>query len=180
MRLGLAMAWIIFLPACGSSPSLSNLSFPSHETVMFPTMPDASLTPGNVCRTPDEHRYHEGISYCVRNVSLETKNAIIRMYDERLGYAIESMNRQDFKIDHFISLCMGGSNDVTNLWPQHRSVFELTDRLEGYLCDLMAKDDISQVEAINAVQYAKRHLAEAPRIEAQLAGRLGLPAGAQQ
>ena len=82
------------------------------------------------------------------------------------------MDRQEFKIDHFIPLCMGGGNDVANLWPQHRTVYEVTDPLEDQLCQLMSLGDMDQAKAIETIRYAKHHLDEAKGIEDQMQQRL--------
>jgi hypothetical protein len=99
----------------------------------FPISPDRKLTPGSFCEDHKVRRYPEGIAYCNRSVSGATKKDVIHDYDAILGYEIAKMNRQAFKIDHYIPLCMGGSNDSSNLWPQHESVFKMTDPLEGPL-----------------------------------------------
>ena len=89
---------------------------------------------------------------------MKEKQEIIKMYDAKLGYSIGRMNRQDFKIDHYIPLCMGGSNDISNLWPQHKTVYQITDELEGLLCVKMANDRLTQSKAIQLIQDAKNNL----------------------
>ena len=92
------------------------------------------------------------------------KVQIIKNYDEQLGYTIERMDRQAFKIDHLIPLCVGGANDVANLWPQHMTVYVITDPLEAELCKKMSAGRLKQVEAVKLVLTAKRHLEQAPSI----------------
>ena len=74
------------------------------------------------------------------------------------------MPRGKFKIDHYIPLCMGGSNERINLWPQHESVYKITDALEQKLCEKMAQGKMLQSEAIDLIREAKNHLDEAPDI----------------
>ena len=93
----------------------------------YPTGPEVSITPGKLCDKPESYRYPEQIPYCVRDVSRETKEINIAEYDQKFNYHIANLPRGDFKIDHFIPLCVGGSNDIVNLWPQHKSVYEITD-----------------------------------------------------
>lgn len=128
----------------------------------FPTHPDPIMTPGSVCNDADENRYPEGIAYCERDVETRTKREIIRRYDAKLGFHIQSMNRNHFKIDHLIPLCAGGSNEVSNLWPQHRSIYELTDPLEPLLCEKMARGRIRQKDAITFIIQAKMRPEKAP------------------
>ncbi len=132
--------------------------------LQFPTGPIPSVTPGQVCNKPSSYRYPEKIPYCERNVDPEAKRAIIKLYDERFGYEIENMNRQDFKIDHYIPLCMGGSNDSENLWPQHKSVYAITDPLEPALCGKMAEGRLKQADAIKLVKEAKADLDKVDQI----------------
>jgi hypothetical protein len=84
-----------------------------------------------------------------------------------MGYRTRQMDRQDFKIDHYIPLCMGGSNDIKNLWPQHKSVYAITDPLEPVLCDKMAQGRLLQKKAVEIIMYAKAHLDEVPEIIAK-------------
>lgn len=124
----------------------------------YPIGPDPVMTPGAVCTKPTSRRYAENIAYCERDVSSSTKNAIIGRYDKELGFSIRRMNRGDFKIDHFIPLSIGGSNDTTNLWPQHKSVYAHTDPIESHLSNLMVAGKIKQKEAIEIVKDCKLNL----------------------
>lgn len=123
----------------------------------FPKAPDATITPGALCTHPDERRYPEKIAYCERDVDPRTKTEIFLAYDQ-LGYRTRTMKRQDFKIDHYLPLCMGGSNAKTNLWPQHKSVYEITDALEQKVCEKMAEGILLQKDAINIIKDAKANL----------------------
>lgn len=124
----------------------------------FPMRPDPSLTPGRLCEHADEYRYPEKIKYCERAVTTYTKVRIIQTYDARFGYGISHQNRQDFKIDHYIPLCMGGANEVQNLWPQHKSIYKHTDPLEQLLCEKMKNGRLKQSVAIELIQRAKNDL----------------------
>lgn len=124
----------------------------------FPLGPNPVLTPGKLCDRPDKFRYPENIAYCTRDVSYESKEILIKKYDEQLGFHIQSMDRGEFKIDHFIPLCAGGSNDAQNLWPQHRSIYQVTDPVEPLLCEKMAQGKLEQAEAVRLIALAKRDL----------------------
>lgn len=131
---------------------------------MFPLGPDPHLTPGDLCQRADERRYPERISYCRRDVATRLKRAIVEMYDRELGFHVAEMNRGDFKIDHFIPLCAGGSNAAENLWPQHKSVYEITDPLEPLVCEKMAQGRLSQSDAIELIRTGKHDLSRVPEI----------------
>ena len=134
----------------------------------FPQSPDPELTPGSLCQRHSELRYPERIPYCNRSVGKGLKQDIIETYDDRLGYEVGEMNRGEFKIDHYIPLCMGGSNVSDNLWPQHRTVYTLTDPLEQIACDKMAQGRLRQAEAVELIKRAKANPPEAPEITKQV------------
>ena len=138
----------------------------------FPLTPEHELTPGSLCQRPDEYRYPEGIKYCERRVSTNDKRQVIESYDEALGYNIRSMNRSFFKVDHFIPLCLGGSNNPDNLWPQHESVYTLTDPVEFKLCVLIQKGAVSQEDAVDTVRYSKVNLDQVEDISDDLDNRI--------
>jgi len=125
------------------------------------------MTPGKLCDRPDAHRYPEQIAYCNRNVDSSLKRELFVKYDQ-LGYRTRELNRMDFKIDHYIPLCMGGSNDAENLWPQHKSIYNITDPLEPVLCDKMKEGRLLQGKAVEFIVRAKNHLEEVPKILAEV------------
>lgn len=161
-------AFALCLQACGGPNSESDLQTFSHYVQNFPQFPHPELTPGSTCKNPDEYRYPERIQYCRRSVSTSKKYHVIENYDKILNYSIQSMARRDFKVDHYIPLCLGGGNQQENLWPQHESVYRLTDPIEQKLCILLQKGRLSQKEAIQTVVHAKNNLNQANKISAQL------------
>ncbi len=145
-------------------------SFAGGRDARYPVGPNESMTPGSVCKNPTRYRYPEKVAYCERDVQSMLKRSVIEDYDRKLGYRIESMDRQAFKIDHYIPLCMGGSNERDNLWPQHKSVYEQTDLLEQVLCEKMAQGVLRQVQAIDLIKDAKNHLEKSEEILAYAQG----------
>ena len=132
--------------------------------VQYPVGPDSQLTPGLLCEHSDTHRYPEGIAYCERDVNTGLKEKIIRAYDNDLGFAIEATGRPHFKIDHYIPLCVGGSNDEKNLWPQHESSYALTDPLEPLACEKMAEGLLLQAKAVELIFKAKNDFSKIPEV----------------
>jgi hypothetical protein len=132
---------------------VSSLSL-AGPTAKFPSSPDRSLTPGALCEG-NHTRYPERVPVCGRSVSNHQKQAVFTQYDTQLGYQVRSMPRGSFKIDHYIPLCMGGSNRNENLWPQHESIYKFTDPLEPLLCQKMAAGRVLQTKAIEMIQRAK-------------------------
>ncbi len=71
-----------------------------------------------------------GYSSGVRNVPQSEKNQV---YAE---YGIASHLPGQYEVDHSISLELGGSNDISNLWPEVASPapgFHEKDKVENYL-----------------------------------------------
>lgn len=132
-------------------------------TANYPSGPDPRLTPGAICTLTEKYRYPERIAYCERDVSVELKSSIFQSYRKILGYTLSGA-RNTYKIDHFIPLCAGGSNERENLWPQHVSVYSITDPLEELACKRLAKGLITQQEVINLIVTAKRDLRRAGEV----------------
>ncbi len=131
----------------------------------YPTGPDTQITPGSLCAKPVERRYHEQIYYCGRKVGSSLKQEVIKTYVDNFGYNITKENRSAFKIDHFIPLCVGGSNEADNLWPQHKDVYTITDKIENIACIKMMSGYLKQAKAVELIRRAKLNLAEAPMIQ---------------
>jgi len=114
----------------------------------LPQVPNPALTPGVVdpAKTLDVicvpgYTSQPG----VRNVTQATKNAVFKEYN------VDSKADQ-FEIDHLISLELGGSNDIHNLWPEAYNTKPLNahvkDVLENKLHALVCshKADLAAVQ----------------------------------
>jgi len=144
--------------------ALNLVGFQSSFASGYPQGPAQELTPGQLCSNPNSRRYQEKIAYCDRDVNTTMKRQIIADYDRTYHFNIDAMPRQDFKIDHFIPLCMGGSNDISNLWPQHKSIFKLTDPLEEAICKKMGEGKLLQKEGVRLIITAKKNLKQVPNV----------------
>ena len=147
-------------------PLLALVTAPAFAQDSFPLGPDAQLTPGSLCNQGYQYRYSEHIRYCPRSVTGSTKKRVIDDYDRTLGYQVGSQPRREFKIDHYFPLCMGGSNEPDNLWPQHESVYVHTDPIEGMACDKMNAGRLKQSDAIELIKRAKSSVENAIEVEA--------------
>jgi hypothetical protein len=123
----------------------------------YPLGPDITLTPGSLCDQPDSYRYPERIAYCNRVVDYVLKEDVFREYRHN-GYRLEIADRGDYKIDHLIPLCAGGSNRETNLWPQHVTIFKITDPMESLGCEKLKLAKIKQLQLVKLIIAAKRDL----------------------
>ena len=75
-------------------------------------MPDPSLTPGAILPVATGDICVSGYTKKVRNVPADLKRQV---YAE---YGIASHQPGEYEVDHLISLELGGSNSIKNLWPQ--------------------------------------------------------------
>src|ERR1700730_15090688 len=81
-----------------------------------PIVPDPKLTPGDTFDVTAQDVCTPGYARKVRNVPVEMKRQVYR------EYGITSQGPGDYEIDHLISLELGGSNSIKNLWPEsHRT-----------------------------------------------------------
>ena len=126
----------------------------------LPQRPDAALTPGVV----DPAKTKEIICVPgftsqpgVRNVTQATKNAVFAEYKV-------DPKADQFEIDHLISLELGGSNDIHNLWPQAYNTkpfnAHVKDVLENKLHALVCngKADLATVQHDIASDWVKAYV----------------------
>ena len=114
-------------------------------------LPDPVKTPGKADPTLTKERLcAKGFSTkTVRHVTPQTRVAAFG------GYGIVCKNRnptcaKEFELDHLISLEIGGSNDVHNLWPQAYAGdwgAKIKDKLENKLHVLMCAGTINLEDA---------------------------------
>jgi len=74
---------------------------------------DKACTPGDIMNPPvtSDQVCTPGYSSSVRSVSTSEKDQV---YAE---YGIASHVTGEYEVDHLVSLELGGSNDISNLWP---------------------------------------------------------------
>ena len=96
-------------------------------------LPDADCTPGAIfADATTDQICQSGYASSVRNVPTSEKD---QAYAE---YGITSHTTGQYEVDHLVSLELGGSNDIANLWPELASPtpgFHQKDQVENYLHD---------------------------------------------
>jgi hypothetical protein len=108
-------------------------------------LPDSACTPGAIF--PDatvSQICTPGYASSVRNVPTSVKN---KVYAE---YGIASHYPGQYEVDHLVSLELGGSNDISNLWPEAASPtpgFHQKDQVENYLHDQVCSGKIPLKQA---------------------------------
>ncbi len=130
IALGFAI-WQYFHPTITSTSSGTN----SSQALNAPGKPNSQLTPGDVLTTDANVVCVSGYTQTVRNVPESLKEQVFSEYGV--------VNRQpgDYEVDHLISLELGGSNSLQNLWAESYVSQPLNahvkDRLENVLHDLV-------------------------------------------
>lgn len=146
---------------------VSNISLAQSFIAEYPVRPVAKLTPGELCDRPSRYRYPENIAYCERDVSTLQKDEVFRAY-RQAGYKLSYEQRSSYKIDHYIPLCAGGSNNNENLWPQHLSIYNITDSIEKLGCDKMALGKVTQKRFVQLIMIVKNDLSKANAVRQEL------------
>jgi hypothetical protein len=108
-------------------------------------LPDSACTPGAILSTGTKDAIcQSGYAKSVRNVPDSEKNQV---YAE---YGITSHAPGQYEVDHLVSLELGGSNDIANLWPELASPkpgFHEKDKVENYLHDQVCSGAIPLQQA---------------------------------
>jgi hypothetical protein len=146
---------------------VSNIALAQSFVAEYPVRPIPKLTPGELCNTPDAYRYPENIPYCERDVTFQQKEEVFQAY-RRAGFRLSLEERSSYKIDHYIPLCAGGSNSNNNLWPQHLSLFSVTDSIEKLGCDKMALGRVTQRRFVQLIRMVKHDLSKAEAVRLEL------------
>ena len=100
-------------------------------------LPTPTLTPGDALNVTAADICNPSYAKAARNVSSSLKAAVYRSYGltgNHTGYcAVDG----GCEVDHLVSLELGGSNKITNLWPEPYAGTvwnaHTKDRLENYL-----------------------------------------------
>lgn len=96
-----------------------------------------------------------GYTKTVRDVPLSEKEEVFAEYG--IPYSLHS----NYEVDHLISLELGGSNSISNLWPEN-SIMEngslVKDKFENYLHEQVCSGKMPIAEAqkeisVNWLQY---------------------------
>jgi hypothetical protein len=118
----------------------------------FDIRPDQDSTEGSV--RIDGHSLELA---CDRSKNHRGPMTADRRDEVLIRYGLTAGAHPDYEIDHLIPLCLGGSDDFSNLWPQPRRTIEpkwnaeAKDRLERLLCDMVCNGQIEIGTAQEAI-----------------------------
>ena len=100
-------------PAAVDTSHSSRTSIADADTVLrYPVLPDPAMTPGAALEVTAADICVPGYSKKVRNVTAAVKRQAYA------NYGVRTHQPGEYEIDHLISLELGGSNSIRNLWPQ--------------------------------------------------------------
>src|SRR5208337_988893 len=146
---GVAQGNTLPLPpaAAANTPSTQTVSSAPSSAKAGPAYvyPNPSLTPGAVLTTDASTICTPGYASGVRDVSTATKEQVYAEYGVSYPQALGA-----YEVDHFIPLEIGGSNDITNLWPEPATPtpgFHQKDQFENFEHGQVCNGTISTAEA---------------------------------
>jgi uncharacterized protein YceK len=132
----------------GSTPHLG-VQTKTSGCVAHAGLSDSACTPGAIFPNATVQQIcKSGYSSSVRNVPTSEKDQV---YAE---YGIAHHSPGQYEVDHLVSLELGGSNEIANLWPEAASPtpgFHQKDQVENYLHDQVCSGAISLREAQNEI-----------------------------
>jgi len=110
---------------------------------------DKACTPGDIIKTATKAQIcTPGYASKTRNVPQSEKNQVYA------SYGITSHRAGQYEVDHLVSLELGGSNDISNLWPEAASPkpgFHEKDKVENYLHDQVCSGNMGLTQAQIAI-----------------------------
>jgi hypothetical protein len=131
--------------ACAILMSLVLLSPVAVRSQQPPILPDPKLTPGATLPVTKDDICVPGYTQKVRDVPKSVKNQVFA------EYGITSHQPRQYEIDHLVSLELGGSNSIKNLWPQSYRTkswnARVKDRLENRLHELVCSGQLDLATA---------------------------------
>ena len=152
--------YIRFSPTGSSGPQVA-----VRASAQVGALPNSTLTPGDVLTTDVARICTPGYSKSVRDVPESLKKAVYR------EYGIQHHAPFSYEVDHLVSLELGGSNSIRNLWPESYTSKPLNarmkDRLENKLHELVCSGKLNittaqQAEATNWVRAYSRYVGPLP------------------
>ena len=103
-------------------------------------LPDHHYTPGTVQSTSSAAICTPGWASRHRHVTSTTRALVYRRYGLRGSHPFP-----EWEVDHRVPLELGGSNAITNLWPEHHP--QTKDQLENKLHDEVCSRQIRLARA---------------------------------
>lgn len=147
--LSLVVLWNIPTIHAASTIALPTTHAASASCQINGAYPDANCTKGAIfSAVTTDQVCTPGYTKTVRHVPQSLKDEVYT------DYGVTSHSSGQYEIDHFIPLELGGSNDISNLWPEPadpRPGFHEKDQVENYLHDQVCSGTMSLSDAQHAI-----------------------------
>lgn len=136
---------LLSTPSQYGDPILATKAICHWRTEATGYLPDANCTPGDVfANATKEVICVKGYTAKVRDVSGTTKEQVYA------NYGVLTRQTGEYEVDHLIPLELGGSNSVSNLFPEPaepKPGFHEKDLIENLLNDKVCSGEITLSEA---------------------------------
>ncbi|MCE9585608.1 HNH endonuclease [Candidatus Nomurabacteria bacterium] len=140
---------ILILSIFGATPALATFGIQTKTShCVAGATPDTACSPGAVLTTDANIVCVSGYTKKVRDVTTATKKKVFK------EYGLAWSTRSNYEVDHIISLELGGSNDISNLFPESYTISNgarVKDTLENYLHSQVCSGAISLTGAQKAI-----------------------------
>lgn len=126
----LALTTLIFVASAPVSFAAYGVQTKTSQCVGNQALPDSGCTPGAVLTTNVKTICATGYTKTVRDVPLSESKQVFAEYG--INYKLHA----NYEVDHLISLELGGSNAIANLWPESSLIPNgslVKDKFENYL-----------------------------------------------
>lgn len=128
--LTLTLSVLFFVATTGTSFAAYGVQAKTSGCTANKVLPDSACTPGAILTTNTATICTVGYTKTVRNVPLSEAKKVFA------EYGIPYSSHASYEVDHLVSLELGGSNDISNLWPESRVITNgslVKDKLENSL-----------------------------------------------
>ena len=135
-------------------------SGPNPSLIARGMVQNPNLTPGDVLTTDRNQICTSGYTKTVRNVPSSLKRQVYQ------SYGIRTHKPGDYEIDHLISLELGGSNSVRNLWPESF----VSAPLNAHVVELIPSGDALAPQPLTPSELTSRELSALEALDQTLRG----------
>jgi hypothetical protein len=167
----LILIFIVFFLAAGASSAFAayGVQVKTSQCAGNQALPDSACTPGAVLAVSTATVCAVGYTKTVRDVPLSESKQVFAEYG--INYNLHA----NYEVDHLISLELGGSNAIANLWPESSLTPNgslIKDKFENYLhaqvCSgKMSLSDAQTEISNNWLQYYSATLAPVAKVIAK-------------
>lgn len=149
MKTKIVAITILALSIFGATPALATFGIQTKTShCVAGATPDTACSPGAVLTTDASIVCVSGYTKKVRDVTTATKKKVFK------EYGIAWSTHGNYEVDHIISLELGGSNDISNLFPESYLISNgarVKDTLENYLHSQVCSGAMSLTDAQKAI-----------------------------